>query len=197
MGVKKSEQSKPKVIGYARLSTFDQCLDLQINALEKFGCTEIFCDEGVSGGVHPNEREQFKRAQSLLAAGDTFAVWKLDRLGRTLKGVIETVDSFVENGVNFVSLTENILTGTATGRAFWQFIGLMAELERGLIRERTIAGMEAAKLRGVKIGRPRKLSDQNIQTARLEIQTGRSSIAEIAKRFSVSPSTVRRALFRD
>lgn len=194
MNSEKTKDSPPKIIGYARVSTFDQCLDLQINALEKYGCDKILCDVGVSGGIRPENREQFKLARAMLNKGDSFAVWKLDRLGRTLKGVINTVDSFSENGIHFISLTENILTNSATGRAFWQFIGLMAELERGLIRERTIEGMKAAKLRGVKIGRPRKLSDQNIQTARIAIQSGTSSIKDVAQKHNVSPSTVRRAL---
>jgi len=84
-------------------------------------------------------------------------VWKMDRLGRSLKSIIETVDGFQAQDIQFVSLTENIDTTTATGRAFWQFIGLMAELERELISERTKEGLEAARARGVKLGRPRKL----------------------------------------
>jgi len=196
MNIKKTAQRRPKIIGYARISTFDQCLDLQINALENYGCDKILCDVGVSGGIRPENREQFKLARAMLNTGDSFAVWKLDRLGRTLKGIINTVDNLSENGIHFVSLTENILTNSATGRAFWQFIGLMAELERGLIRERTIEGMKAAKSRGVRIGRPRKLSDQDIRTARIEIQSGRASIKDIAKQFSVSHSTVRRALLK-
>lgn len=194
MNMKKMNQRQPIIIGYARVSTFDQCLDLQVNALEKYGCDKILCDVGVSGGIHPTNREQFKIAQSMLKSGDTIAVWKLDRLGRTLKGVIDTVDCFVENGIHFVSLTENILTHSATGRAFWQFIGLMAELERGLIRERTIEGMRAAKRRGVRIGRPPKLSEDNIRFAQQQIINGTMTISQIAQRHSVSTSTVRRAL---
>jgi len=181
-------------IGYARVSTHDQCLDLQTHALSKFGCDEIFYDEGVSGGIHPLERKGFKSARASLQDGDILAVWKLDRLGRTLKSVIDTVDGLKNDNIQFVSLTENIDTTTATGRAFWQFIGLMAELERGLIRERTIEGMAAAKRRGVHIGRPRKLTDEITRHAHKQINQGKTNIAALAQKYDVSPSTVRRAL---
>jgi len=188
------KQPNNRVVGYARVSTHDQNLDLQIYALKQFGCDKVFCDGGVSGGTHPSERKQFQAARDKLKVGDVLAVWKLDRLGRTLKGVIETVDSLKDEGIQFVSLTESIDTTTATGRAFWQFIGLMAELERGLIRERTIEGMAAAKRRGVRIGRPRKLSNNVIRRAHIQIEQGQTSINAIARQHDVSPSTVRRAL---
>ncbi|PHR60976.1 MAG: hypothetical protein COA43_04855 [Robiginitomaculum sp.] len=181
-------------IGYARVSTYDQFLDLQTHALDKFGCDEIFYDEGVSGGIHPLERKGFKAALLSLNDGDILAVWKLDRLGRTLKGVIDTVDGLKNDNIQFVSLTENIDTTTATGRAFWQFIGLMAELERGLIRERTIEGMAAARRRGVHIGRPRKLTNKIVLLAHQQITQGQTNIAAIAQQYDVSTSTVRRAL---
>lgn len=186
--------TKKRRIGYARVSTDDQCLDLQIHALEKFGCDEIYFDEGVSGGLPPLERKGFKAARRSLQDGDILAVWKIDRLGRALKSVIATVDSLKNDNIQFVSLTENIDTTTATGRAFWQFIGLMAELEAGLIRERTIEGMAAARRRGVHIGRPRKLTDQIVLHAHQQITRGQTNIAAIARQYDVSPSTVRRAL---
>jgi len=190
----KQSHSNSKIIGYARVSTHEQNLDLQIHALRKFGCAMIYQDKGISGGVPPQEREQFQSAISGLNAGDVFAVWKLDRLGRSLSTIIETIDGLAKDGIEFVSLTENIDTVSATGRAFWQFIALMAELERGLIRERTIEGMKAAKARGVKIGRPRKLSQNSIRLAREQIRQGQTSITDLAEQYAVSPSTLRRAL---
>jgi len=197
MNIAKDKKLNTKIIGYARVSTFEQCLDLQTNALKQYGCNPIFKDIGVSGGLAPNERKQFQQAVLGLKAGDIFAVWKLDRLGRTLSSIIETIDCLAQDGIQFVSLTENIDTTSAAGRAFWQFIGLMAELERGLIRERTIEGMKAAKARGVSIGRPRKLSDETIQIARLQVRQGTSSLNDIAKHLDVSTSTLRRALSRN
>ena len=194
MGLKNASITGVRRIGYARISTHDQFLDLQMNALEKFGCDQIFCDEGKSGAIHPMERGGFKAAHSTLRDGDIFAVWKLDRLGRSLKGVIETVDGLKESGIQFVCLTENIDTTTATGRAFWQFIGLMAELERGLIRERTIEGMAAARRRGVHIGRPRKLATADVQQAQKLIARDAYTIDGLAVGLGVSPSTLRRAL---
>lgn len=182
------------IVGYARVSTADQCLDLQMDCLNTFGCTDIFYDEGISGGTHPKQREGFIAARNALCDGGVFVVWKLDRLGRSLKSVIDTVDGFKCDNIAFVSLTESIDTTTATGRAFWQFIGLMAELERGLISERTIEGMAAARRRGVKFGRPRKLSDGAIQKARRRIERGEATISSVAKRHGVNPATVRRAL---
>lgn len=182
------------VIGYARVSTVDQCLDLQLHCLKEFGCHEVFYDDGVSGGTHPENRTGFVSARRALMNGGVFVVWKLDRLGRSLKSVIHTVDSFKADNIAFVSLTESIDTTTATGRAFWQFTGLMAELERGLISERTIEGIAAAKRRGVKFGRPRKLSDQNIRSARAQITAGRTTVSDIARKHSVSEATVRRAI---
>jgi len=192
----KQSRSKSKIIGYARVSTHEQNLDLQTHALKQFGCSMIYQDKGISGGVPPCEREQFQSAISSLQEGDVFAVWKLDRLGRSLSTIIETIDGLARDGIEFVSLTENIDTVSATGRAFWQFIALMAELERGLIRERTIEGMKAAKARGVKIGRPRKLSERCIIEAQNKLKQGQSTLAALAKFYKVSPATLRRALLK-
>lgn len=194
MNEKNITERAPRKIGYARVSTCDQCLDLQTDSLKLFGCDEIFCDDGLSGGIHPHKRGGFQSALQALQKNDALVVWKLDRLGRTLKGVIDTVDALKADNVQFISVTENIDTSTATGRAFWQFIGLMAELERGLISERTIEGIAAAKRRGVKFGRPRKLSERVVLNAKVKIEGGEATVSSVARKHGVNPATVRRAL---
>lgn len=179
-------------IGYARVSCADQNLDMQVSALDAAGCTHIFTDKGVSGGTVPNERAGYQAAMSALSENAVLVVWKMDRLGRSLKSLIETIDGLQTRGVEFVSLTESIDTTNATGRAFWQFIGLMAELERGLIRERTLEGLEAARKRGAKLGRPRKLDMAQVMEARDAIRVRRHSYDEVAMQLGVSSSTVRR-----
>lgn len=181
-------------IGYARVSKDEQNLDLQIDALKAAGCDPIFSDSGVSGGVAPSKREGFAEAFAHLEAGATLAVWKMDRLGRSLSGIIETIDGFKARGVQFVSLTENIDTTNATGRAFWQFIGLMAELERGLIQERTKEGLQAARRRGKRLGRPPALSAEQVTHARSLIESGRETMGGMASALKVDRGTLRRAL---
>lgn len=183
-------------IGLARVSTDDQNCDLQINALKAFGCEKIFQEDGVSGGIHPHDREEFQKAKACLSQGDVFAVWKMDRLGRSLKGIIDTVDGLRDGGIQFVSLTENIDTTTATGRAFWQFIGLMAELERELIRERTKEGLLAARQRGQRLGRPFTLSDTQIMQAFGTMTSQCISMNDIAYDLGVSRQTLRRGFDR-
>jgi DNA invertase Pin-like site-specific DNA recombinase len=126
--------------GYARTSTGDQTTALQLAALQRARCSNIFEDKGQSGA-------------KALRPGDTLIVWKLDRLGRSLRDLIAMLDGLRERGVRFQSLTEAIDTETPTGRAMWQTIGVLAELERSLIGERTRAGVKAAQRRGVKFGR--------------------------------------------
>src|SRR5918911_842387 len=141
------------LIGYARVSTNEQHLDLQRDALIKAGVApkDIYTDKVT--GVKA-ERPGLQAALSHLRAGDTFIVWRLDRLGRSLKHLIETVTSLKAHGVAFKSLTENIDTSTATGTLVFQIFGALAEFERNLITERTVAGLEAARARGRKGGRP-------------------------------------------
>lgn len=194
---KEQSAGKRRVIcGYARTSTYDQTTALQIDALERHGCDVIFEDAGVSGGIHPMERAQFKLAIDALSGGGALVVWKLDRLGRSLSGIIGTVESLNERGIQLVSLTENIQTDTAMGKAFMHFIALMAELERGLIRERTLEGLAAAKARGKKLGRPRKLSDEVLADARQKYAAGVLTLSEIAMCLSVSERTLGRGMAR-
>ena len=142
--------------GYARVSTDDQTPALQLAALKKAGCKTIFKDDGLSGAA--TKRPALLRRLKKLEHGDTLTVWKLDRLGRSLRDLIAMLDDLKKRGVKFRSLTEAIDTETRTGRAMWQMIGVLAELERSLISERTRAGVKAAKGRGVKFGRKPKLT---------------------------------------
>src|SRR5262245_37437236 len=150
--------------GYARVSTDDQNPALQLAALQKAGCTSVFKDEGISGAT--TKRPALTRCLKTLRPGDTLMVWKLDRLGRSLRDLITLLDELRAHGIKFRSLTEHIDTETAAGRAMWQMIGVLAELERSLITERTRAGVTAARQRGVKFGPKLKLTPQQMTHAR-------------------------------
>ncbi|MGA2435371.1 MAG: recombinase family protein [Bryobacteraceae bacterium] len=136
---------------------------MQRAALKSAGCKKTFTDDGLSGATI--KRPALLRCLKTLKAGDTLIVWKLDRLGRSLRDLITMLDDLKKQGVKFRSLTEHIDTDTPTGRAMWQMIGVLAELERSLITERTRAGVKAAKNRGVKFGRKPKLTRQQINQA--------------------------------
>jgi DNA invertase Pin-like site-specific DNA recombinase len=179
--------------GYARVSTDDQSPALQLAALKQAGCREVFQDEGISGAT--TKRPALTRALKTLQAGDTLVVWKLDRLGRSLRDLIHMLDDLRDRGVRFQSLTEAIDTETPTGRAMWQMIGVLAELERSLIAERTRAGVKAAQARGVKFGRKRKLSPQQVRHARQLIEGG-EAVPQVAKLFRVDRATMYRELQR-
>jgi len=182
-------------IGYARISTDEQDVALQVDALKAAGCTQVFIDRGVSGGTDPNKRPEFQKAMETASEGDVLMVWKLDRLGRSQASIISTIDSFKPRGIDFVSITEKIDTTSAMGRAVWQIIGVFAELERGLIVERTKAGMTAARLRGKHIGRPRALNPVQIKHAQVQIEKG-ATVSGTASLLGVNRSTLRRALGR-
>lgn len=186
----------PVICGYARCSTHDQNTALQIDALKAHGCDLIFEDAGVSGGVHPMKRAQFKAALDALPPNGVLVVWKLDRLGRSLASIIETIDHLKRADIRLVSLTENIQTDTAMGKAFMQFTALLAELERGLIRERTVEGLQAAKARGQRLGRPYALSDRVLADAYEKWAAKVLTLAEIAMCLSVSERTIRRGFRR-
>jgi DNA invertase Pin-like site-specific DNA recombinase len=178
-------------IGYARVSTDDQNSALQLAALMKAGCKTIFKDEGISGAI-PN-RPGLSKCLNRLEHGDMLVTWKLDRLGRSLRDLIIMLDDLKRRGVKFCSLTEAIDTETPTGRAMWQTIGVLAELERSLISERTRAGVAAAKNRGVKFGRKRKLQPAQVAHARKQIEQGQRQ-EDVAALFNVNRSTLYRAL---
>jgi DNA invertase Pin-like site-specific DNA recombinase len=170
--------------GYARVSTDDQNTALQLAALKKAGCKQVFQDEGLSGAT--TKRPALIRCLKALRPGDTLIVWKLDRLGRSLRDLITMLDELRTQGVKFRSLTEHIDTETAAGRAMWQMIGVMAEMERSLIAERTRAGVKAAKSRGVKFGRKPKLTPLQITHARQQIDQGRT-VKEVAALLERAP----------
>ena len=149
--------------GYCRVSTEVQNVGLQLAALKKVGCKTVFRDAGISGAI--SKRPALSRCLKKVEYGDTLVVWKLDRLGRSLRDLIILLDDLKQKGVKFCSVTESIDTTTATGRAMWMMIGVLAELERSLIAERTRAGVTAAKARGVRFGRRPKLSTQQITPA--------------------------------
>lgn len=182
----------PRKIGYARVSTPDQCLDLQIDALRKAGCDTIFADHGVSGGTR--HRPELDRALAMLRAGDQLVVWKLDRLGRSLAHLIEILDALKSGSVHFESLTEKIDTTSIYGEFIFHMIAAMAQMERKLISERTRAGLDAARKRGSKLGRKPCLSERQRRYAQRQWRTGGRSVSELADEFKVSEMTVYRAL---
>jgi DNA invertase Pin-like site-specific DNA recombinase len=181
-------------IGYARVSTDEQNLDLQRDALRKAGVAEKDIHTDKVTGVKA-ERPGLQAALSHLRAGDTLIVWRLDRLGRSLKHLIETVTALKQQGVSFSSLTENIDTSTATGNLVFQIFGALAEFERNLIKERTVAGLQAARVRGRTGGRPRRNPDSGrVALAKRLYRDSRMSIPEILKTLNISKATLYRWL---
>lgn len=181
-------------IGYARVSTEEQNLALQMDALTHARCERIFCDEGISGIAV--SRPALNKALAALQPGDVLVTWKLDRLGRSLAHLIDIIARLAARDVGFRSLSEAIDTTTASGRLLFHVMGALAEFERALISERTRAGMAAARARGVPIGRPQKLTKSQILAARHEIQVAGARLRELALSLDVSPVTLERALKR-
>ncbi|WP_375207520.1 recombinase family protein [Hyphococcus sp.] len=179
-------------IGYARVSTEEQNLDLQRRALNAAGCDLIFEDRGVSGSALT--RVGLDKALAALTPGDTLITWRLDRLGRSMTHLISIVTNLKSLGCGFQSLTEAIDTETAGGRFYFHMLGALAEFERALIAERTRAGLQAARERGQRLGRPRKLSAAQIAHARDQIATGKHSLASLSSILGCDKSTLWRAL---
>src|SRR3989442_9417699 len=177
-------------IGYCRVSTDDQNPDLQLTALKRAGCRTIFTDKATGATV---KRPELAKCLKALKAGDTLVVWKLDRLGRSLRDLIALLDDLKTRGVVFRSLTEAIDTATPTGRAMWQMVGILAELERSLIQERTKAGRAAAQARGVKMGRKPLLSTSQVAHAHKLLEQG-ERVIQVAQLLNVSRRTLERAL---
>lgn len=176
-------------VGYARVSTQDQKFELQLDVLKNNGCEQIF-QEKISG--KSKERPELGKMIAHLRKGDIVVVWKLDRLGRSLRDLIDLVSGFREKGVEFVSLKDGIDTGTATGRFTFNVFASLAEFEREIIRERTMAGLEAARARGRKGGRPPGLSKQALRKAEsvsIVYKTGEKTVQEIADSFDISRAT--------
>ncbi|WP_162055991.1 recombinase family protein [Pontibacter pamirensis] len=176
-------------IGYARVSTQDQRLELQLDALTQHGCGQIF-REKKSG--KSKERPELEKMISQLRSGDTVVVWKLDRLGRSLRDLIDLVAEFKERGVEFVSLQDGINTATPTGRFTFNIFASLAEFEREIIRERTNAGLSSAKARGRKGGRPAGLSKSALEkakSAKILFESGTKTVEEIAKILGIGRTT--------
>lgn len=179
------------LIGYARVSTTDQDTTAQIDALKSAGCELIF-EEKASGGRW--ERPELHRLLGQLRKGDTFVVWKLDRLSRSLKDVISLMEKIQLAGASFKSLTESIDTDSPGGRMMMQIIGSFAEFERAMLRERTLNGLESARKQGRVGGRRPKLKE-NQKTEIVQLVTsGRKSASDAARLFSVHPATICRLL---
>lgn len=179
------------LIGYARVSTNEQNLDLQRDALLKAGCERIF-EEKVSGSREL--RISLDAAFSHLRVGDTLVVWKLDRLGRTVRQLVELVGRLEKQGIHFASVTDRIDTSTASGRFFFHVMAALAEMERDLIRDRTRAGLVAAKARGRQGGRPAKLSGLQIDHARRLLADPAITGTDVARTLGVARSTLYRAV---
>ena len=178
------------LIGYARVSTLDQNLDLQIDALKKAGCKKIF-DDKISGSRA--ERPGLTKALDMLREGDTLVVWKLDRLGRRVKQLVDLVGELQQQGVQFKSLTDAIDTGTPSGRFFFHVMASLAEMERDLIVERTRAGLEVARQLGRKGGRKPKMTASKIESARKLLDSGMPH-RDVAQNLGVSVPTLYRWL---
>src|SRR5271168_5065372 len=176
-------------LGYARVSTLDQNLALQQDALKEAGCEKIYIEQ-MSGAVM--DRPALTEALSYARSGDTLIVWKLDRLARSMKQLIETVEKLRLRNIGFRSLTEAIDTTTAQGRLVFHMFSALAEFERALIRERTQAGLAAARRAGRTGGRPPKLTDDDIEAAKAMLANPDIGVTQIAHRLGVSPATLYR-----
>jgi DNA invertase Pin-like site-specific DNA recombinase len=175
------------LIGYARVSTYEQNLEMQIDALNRVGCSKIVTDK-ISGSI--SERPGLKEILTQLRKGDTLIVWRLDRLGRTLRDLIQLVNKLEEDGINFKSIEESIDTTSATGQLIFHIFAALSEFERNLLRERTKAGMESARTRGRQGGRPKKLSKEKWQMC-LDLYTAKKhSIHQICSTLSISKPTL-------
>ncbi len=182
------------LIGYSRISTPSQKLDLQNDELKKAGCEKIFSDV-VSGAK--TEREGLNQALKYLRKDDILVIWKLDRLGRSLKHLIKIVEELNENGIGFKSLQENIDTTTGTGKLIFHIFGALAEFEKDIIRERTIAGLKAARARGRKGGRPKKMNDKKIEMAQAMYDKKTIPIMDICRKLEISKVTFYRYIKKD
>lgn len=180
-------------VGYARVSTQDQDPFLQVEALKSSGCEQIF-EERITG--KQKERPELSICLRTLRAGDTLVVWKLDRLARSLKDLVDIIQDLDGRGVGFKSLTESIDTTSPGGRLVFHIFGALAEFEHSLIRERTIAGLQAARARGRKGGRKPSMSDADVKKAKAMLRDPDITKKEVADHFSVSRVTLNASLKR-
>ena len=171
-------------VGYARISTFEQDLDLQMDALEKEGCDRIFCDQGESGAKA--HRPEWDNCLDHLRKGDVLVIWKLDRASRSTKHLIELAEDLEKREVELKSLKEQIDTASAMGKFFFRMTASIAELERDIIRERTLAGLEAARARGRKGGRKKSLTEGQMLEAKRLADEGEMSITAVCEQVGIS-----------
>ena len=177
------------LIGYARVSTRDQSVAAQRAALDAASCARVY-EETASGASR--DRPELAAALDYMREGDTLVVWKLDRLARSLKQLIETVEALEARHIGFRSLTEAIDTTTPGGRLVFQLFGALAEFERGVIHERTRAGLDAARARGRVGGRPPKLGAADLKVAKALLADPEITVIDVARRLGVSPATLYR-----
>jgi len=175
-------------IGYARVSTEDQNLDLQNDALEKAGCSQIYKE--YASGKSTLARPELANCLKALRAGDTLSVWRLDRLGRSLPDLVAIVNDLEKRGIGFESLSERIDTTSASGKLIFHVFASMAEFERNVIRERTAAGLAAARARGRKGGRKPKLDADQIRQIKALLKDPNIRVMDIAKQYGVCRATV-------
>ena len=175
------------LIGYARVSTLDQNPAMQVDALKAAGCERIFIEKA-SGAAR--DRPSLQAALDHLRSGDVLVVWKLDRLARSLRQLIDTTASLETQGVGFRCLTAAIDTTTPEGRLFFHMVGAMAEFERDIIRQRTRAGLLHARAQGKVGGRPPKLTSDDLKAARAMLADPSIKVAEVARRMGVSVATI-------
>jgi DNA invertase Pin-like site-specific DNA recombinase len=173
------------LIGYARISTTDQTLALQQDALKAAGCEKIFTDTASGSRT---DRPGLAEALEFVRSGDTLVVWRLDRLGRSLAHLIQSIKDLQERGVQFKSLQEQLDTGTSGGKLVFHVFGALAEFERDLIRERTMAGLEAARARGRRGGR-RRMSPEKVRQLRTLAADRTNAVAGICKTLGISRAT--------
>jgi len=173
-------------VGYARVSTQDQNPYLQEDALRKAGCDRVFIEK--AGGAKA-ARPQLTEALNYMRQGDTLVVWRLDRLGRSLKQLVGAINMFNENSIGFISLKENIDTTTTGGKLVFHIFAALAEFERDVIRERTQAGLAAARARGRLGGRPRIMDQKKVDLARSLYKEGKLTVEEICNMIHVSRAT--------
>jgi len=178
-------------IGYGRVSTEDQTLDLQCDALKRAKCRDIYEEHATGKSA---VRPQLEACLKSLREGDSLVVWRLDRLGRNLADLVRLISGLEQRKMNFESLTERIETRSPAGRLVFHVFAALAEFERNLIRERTVAGLKAARVRGRRGGRPAKLSAKEINTIRALLKSADMPVAEIAARFGVARSTLYRSV---
>jgi DNA invertase Pin-like site-specific DNA recombinase len=176
----------PTLIGYARVSTAEQTLDLQLDAFKQAGCSKIFTDTASGAKA---ERRGLEEALAYVRSGDILVVWRLDRLGRSLQHLIETIKELHSRGIGFRSLTEQIDTTTSGGKLIFHIFGALAEFERDLIQERTQAGLQAARARGNFGGRPKALTPKKLAMLRALYADKGNSIEEICKTLDISRPT--------